>query len=380
MKNKIIIIANGFQEDYIVNLVQGLSNFCEVEFIGSSIYLKYAFNSNVKIINLRGEHTEDVSKYAKFKRVLKYYFKLIQFLIFSKIKVVHIQWLRFNFIDGVALSLFARMIGKKVIYTAHDVVPHNFDTKYNRFLFHLVYYSQNSIIVHTDFIKQRLINEFKVKKDKINIVKHGVYDVFRTPDMNSEIARTRLGFKTDDFIILFFGIISEYKGIKLLLEAFNKLSIESDKTKLVIAGRIQKGHEESIQKILTDNANSNITTKIHYIENEEVEILFKASNVCVLPYLEASQSGVLFLSYGYGIPVIAPILGGFPDDVAEGKTGLLFETGNELSLIEAIRKAIVNFNFVEKEFNQNIKTFAYDNYSWNSSCEKLNTIYFNKPL
>jgi len=108
-----------------------------------------------------------------------------------------------------------------------------------------------------------------------------------------------------------------------------------------------------------------------HILEEEIELIFKAADLVVLPYTEASQSGVLFMSYAYGKPVIAPALGGFPDDIEIGKTGLLFEPFNAASLSAAIRNYVEHWN----SDSTYIKEFAQKNYSWDTSCECLVNIY-----
>ena len=371
---KIIVIANGFQDDYIVNLVWGLSDICEVDLIGSSKYSKYKFNSNVRFINLRGDHDSNTSFLNKFIRINKYYLKLIWYLMGTRIKVVHIQWIHF-YVEGIIISLFARSLRKKVVYTVHDVLPHDRNTLINRIIFGLIYRSQNILIAHTRYIKERLINEFRIPEKKVHIIKHGVYKVKNTKEISFESARKNLSLKMNDFVILFFGRIAKYKGIEILLSDFNKLKETKKDLKLIIAGQVSQRFEKEFYGILSRMVVNDIITKFYFIEANEVELLFKCANITILPYLEASQSGVLFLSYAYGIPVIAPKVGGFPDDIISGKTGLLFTQKEESNLYATITKAISTFTHQNEKLRDSIKKFAIQNYSWNTSCGKLSSIY-----
>lgn len=376
--NRVAIIANGFQQDYISNLVWGLSKISNVILIGSDDYMKYNFNSNVIFKNLRGSHEENVSILKKILRVLLYYFKLISFLVKSQTKIIHIQWMRFFLIDGVFISLFARMFGKTVIYTVHDVLPHDKETNLNRMIFRLIYKSQNILIAHTNYIKQRLVNEFKIKEKKVFVVEHGVYQVSPRNGLNLELARNALSLHNNDFVFLFFGRIARYKGIEMLINSFAKLCSDFNNLKLVIAGKLSDDFKTDFDDILKNADLSNILLKIYFIDDEEVEVLFNSANVTVLPYKEASQSGVLFLSYAYGVPVVAPNLGGFPDYLIKERTGLLFDPGNESSFYSSIKSAIDLFNDpTDNDRKIFIKNFAQNNYSWDASCKHLTEIYNN---
>lgn len=371
----IIIIANGFQTDYLLNFVTALSEHCKVVFICSDNMEKTKFNSNVVVKNLRGDHNPNVPVKNKVIRILRYYYKLFRFIQKSKVKVVHIQWLRFYLIDGLLFTLFARLTGKKVIYTAHDVLPHDRTTLINRLIFRLIYKSQNVIIVHTSFLKNRLHKEFNVAKNKVHFIEHGVYNVADSKEITFELARYRYNLSKEDFVVLFFGRIAKYKGIELIASNINRFSNNNINVKLIIAGEVSKDYETEFYKYFKTIDTSNIIKRFGFIDNHEVEFLFKSSNVTVLPYKEASQSGVLFLSYAYGTPIIAPKIGGFSNYIIQNKTGFLYNPDVESSFFSAVSKAIQVFSNLSTESRKNIKKFAYNNFSWSASCKKLNSIY-----
>ena len=375
---RVSIVANGFQYDYIINLNAGLSAYCKVDLIGSDQYLKYQFGDNINFFNLRGNHNEDVAAGTKMLRMLKYYVRLLLYILGTKSKVIHVQWLRFYITDGVLFPLLARVFGKKAFYTVHDVLPHDKDTKLNRLIFKVIYKSQTKIIVHTAFIRNRLLNEFNIKENKIELVKHGVYKVNLSEDISYSSARKQFDIGENDFVFLFFGWIAKYKGLDILLASFNKIKKEHANIKLVIAGRVFPDYTEDFEKLMNNTEMSSIKTTIRHIENDEVEPLFKMANVTVLPYTEASQSGVLFMSYAYGVPVIAPDLGGFPYDIEQGKTGMLFHADKQDDLYNTLRDAMIKYPGYNVERVKNIQRYAADNYSWDASCKKLFTLYANK--
>jgi glycosyltransferase involved in cell wall biosynthesis len=150
---------------------------------------------------------------------------------------------------------------------------------------------------------------------------------------------------------------------------------------LIIAGRI-KGDQEYWdmlkEKILSDNLQSNIQQFIEFIPDSEIEIFFKASDVLVLPYKFIYQSGPLFLSYFFGLPVIASDVGSFGEDIIEGETGYTFKSEDPLELAAAL-----NIFFESNLYRNQIETrrkiadYAQAKYSWEKIGELTSTLYEN---
>lgn len=374
---KISIIANGFQEHYIINLLNSLADTIDnIDFIGSDIYPKDKIDKRINFLNLRGDHDENVSILKKIYRIIAYYFRLLRYLVHTDSSVVHIQWYRFYLLEGIIISLFARVLGKKVVYTAHDVLPHDRATRFNKILFWLIYRFQSEIIVHTGFISDRLVKEFGINPAKIHIIKHGVYEVDEHNNIDMHVAREHYGYSVNDFVLLFFGIITKYKGLPLLLEAFEDISRKTD-VKLLIAGSVSAEYVAEMKSIKNKYSSKNITMILRFIKDDEVPYLFNAANATILPYTEASQSGVLFMSYAYGKPVVAPDIGGFSFDILKGETGYLFKVGDKSDLQRVIETLIAEWKTKFPASNDNIKKFARENYSWKQSAVELRETYTN---
>lgn len=363
---KIISIANGFQVDYMINYLNSIAGKVDqVDFIGSDIYPINRIPKTVKFINLRGGHEHDASLLRKIKRIIKYYCHLFQYLNKNKNDgIIHLQWLKFYFVDGVIIPWYCKKIGYRIAYTVHDVIPHDKDTLVNRLLFKKIYSLHQRLVVHTEFIKNRLINEFHVPAHKIRVIKHGVYQISDNQIIDRNIAKQKTGIDKENLILLFFGYITYYKGLDLLLKVFNQLS--STKLKLIIAGEVKDSYVNEVN-LLKNKYFENIIYKTKYISDGEMNDLFNAADLVVLPYREASQSGVLFMSYAYGVPVLAPKLGGFPYDIVENQTGILFEPNNEQSFHENLIKAISSITEKKLLDRNEIRNFAMMNYSWTKS-------------
>ncbi len=371
----IVIIPNGLQKDYIVNLVNNLVNIADkLDVIGSDMFSENDFSHKVRYYNMRGSHDEKSSVIEKVRRFLKYYFTLYRFLLKEKPDCIHIQWIRFSFLDGILFHLLLRLSGQKLVYTAHDIVPHDRETLVNKALFYFVYRISHQIVVHTEYLKNRIIKEFKISGKRVHVIHHGVYDIkeYYTRDF----AREKLGIQSTDHLFLFFGNIRRYKGLHLLLEAYSELSDKHEGLSLAIAGKIWEPYREECLQLLSGYDNYKIIKKLGFIPEEELSYYFYSSNVVVLPYLEASQSGVMFMAYAHGIPVIVPDLGGFANDVVPGKTGLLFKPGDVRSLYNVMERSIREFN-PERFDNGIVKKFADNHYSWAATAEALNKLYAN---
>lgn len=372
----ITIIANGFQEDYMYNLVNNLALLhCQVEFIGSTLYQAEKLHRSVVLHNLRGDHDADVPVFRKVLRNLQYYAKMIGHVRRNKPDIIHIQWLNLTLIDGILFPLFFRMMGIKVCYTAHDVLPHSRGHALNRLLFALIYRCQHIIFVHTNFIRDRLINEFHLNPGRIIVIRHGVYEVVDNKDMDWKIARQRLSLKEDSLVLLFFGIITRYKGLPLLLKAFSSIADDIPRSELVIAGKVSEEYQVEFNQLVNHYPSERIRFLQGFVDDNRLEMLFKAADVTILPYLEASQSGVLFMSYAYGKPVIGPELGGFPDDILESTTGYLFKPGDALSLANTLIRFNQEWSVKDIQANDRIRKFASENYSWAGTAAALLKVY-----
>jgi D-inositol-3-phosphate glycosyltransferase len=373
---KVTIIPNGFQPQYVTNLVNSVApGLEELNFLGGDIYQTSQFKKNVIIKNIRGSHSAQSLTLEKLNRALKYYLKMILYLFRTESKVVHVLWVRFYFWDGIVINSILKLLGKKLIYTAHNFLPHNRDNAYQRFVHYFLYRIVDKIVVHSESLKSRLVNEFAIDEQKIKVIKHGVYDIKHSPGITKESARKFINIESSKRVILFFGNISRYKGLTQLIEAFNKCRLSNPFLTLIIAGKLEPEYQSEFEKIIKGVCLDHVILHAEFISEEKVEIYFKSADVIVLPYLEGSQSGVLFLAYSYGRPVIAPDIGNFINDIVVGKTGLIFSKGNGQDLASKIEEVFSSSTFLDNKLEDSIKQFAHSNYSWNKIGIDLLQIY-----
>lgn len=150
---------------------------------------------------------------------------------------------------------------------------------------------------------------------------HPVYDHY----LNSVANDT----KREPHTLLFFGLIKRYKGLDLLLKAMPELIKAIPDVRLLIAGEVYGSDSQYTELIQSEGLTRHVEARFSFIPDNEVAAIFGRASLCVLPYRGASQSGVIALSYAFGIPVLASRLEGLAEYVDEGSTGLLVDARPE---------------------------------------------------
>jgi starch synthase len=235
--------------------------------------------------------------------------------------VVHLQHSHFYF---SALSpLFKRW---PFVVTVHDPVHHVGDSESQKTPQRLVHYSYrraDQLITHADQLKNVMVDDLHLPADRITVIPHIAQSTGSPVD----------GVVEDPRMVLFFGRIWEYKGLEYLIKAEPLISERIPDVRIVIAGRGEdldryRAMMVHPERFVVDNG---------YIADEQVARYFQESAVSVLPYIDASQSGVIPVSYSFERPVIATNVGGLPAMVDDGVTGFLVPPRDA----DAIAKAVV---------------------------------------
>jgi glycosyltransferase involved in cell wall biosynthesis len=287
-----------------------------------------------------------------------------KFVARRKPDMVVFQWWHpfFAFSYACVAFLLRRMANTKIIFLCHNVLPHE-ASAFDRILIKIGFLFVDAFLVQS---KEDQKNLHHLKKNAVSAFNPlPTYDVFNRGDVSTDQARETLGIKGR--VILFFGLIRAYKGLKILLEAFAK-SLREVETTLLIVGEFYEDPEQYTSLMDRLSIRDKIVLVDHYVPNEEVETYFKACDVVVLPYLSATQSAIVQIAFGFDKPVIVTRVGGLPDVVDDGMTGYLVPPGDP----DALAGAMVEF-FTHGDaaaFEKNIQA-AKDKFSWRRCVEKL---------
>lgn len=151
-------------------------------------------------------------------------------------------------------------------------------------------------------------------------------------------ARARLGTSGQP-VLLFFGYVRAYKGLMHLIEAMPEILTTLPNARLLIVGEFWDDEKPYLSRINQLDIGDAVTVVDEYVPDEDVPLYFAASDICVLPYVTATQSAIVQLAYGAGKPVITTSVGGLPDVVSDGVSGLLVPPADPEALAEAVGRA-----------------------------------------
>jgi len=372
---EVALLTGGGDRPYAYGLVKALmSNATCLDVIGNDELDCAEFRNapSVRFLNLRGDQRPDVSFTSKALRVLRYYARLIAYTATAKPKLFHILWNnKFEYFDRTLLMLWYRVLGKRIALTLHNVNGRKrdcTDSMVNRLTLKAQYRLADHFFVHTEKMKQELIDEFAVGSEKVTVIPFGINNAVPDTQITGKEARQRLGLTGKEKIILFFGNIAPYKGLEYLVEAFHRITGERDDYRLVIAGR-PKNCEAYWKQLRSEIANDvqkgRVLLRDEFVPDEDTELYMKAADVLVLPYRYIYQSGVLFLGYSFGLPVLAADVGSLRDEIVEGKTGFVFRPEDPQDLACAIERYFSSALYIDlDDRRREIKEYANERHSW----------------
>ena len=338
----------------------------------------------LRFLNLRGSRRNDAPLWEKTRRLLAYYGRLMRYGSVAEPNIFHILWNnKIEWFDRTVLMLFYKLQKRKLVLTAHNVNAakrDGQDSPLNRLTLRTQYQLADHIFVHTEKMKSELVDEFGVRNTSITVIPYGINNAVPDTGVTRVDARRRLGLHVDDKVLLFCGAIAPYKGLDLLVDAFEQLVRKDSACRLVIAGNPKAGCEKYLKEIQrrVDQApyRENVIQRIEYIPDADAEIYFKSADVLVMPYRHIFQSGILFWSFSFGLPVVATDVGSFRDDVVEGETGFLCTPDDSAALACAVEKFFTSDLFSQAESRrQKIREFAHLRHSWEVVADKTREVY-----
>ena len=286
--------------------------------------------------------------------------------------IVHLQWSKAQIIDYLFVKIIKTLTRNKVIFTAHNAVPHNKEQSKHKWLGFL-YRTVDAMIVHTESTKDKIKKRFNVSSNQIHVFKHGLINLEKG---NSSHKKAITDFCDHDGITFcFFGIGSKYKGLDTLFNAWQKVANSEDFSgRLLVVGKIEKSLRDKLNPIIQKHS-SNILVIDKFVPEGDLYNAVISSDVIVFPYHEISQSGALLSVIGLRKPIIVSNLPGLtePFDIAD--IGWKFKDGaNDLAHI--IKKLIRHPDMVHKiNSNQEVWKKIEKYYSWETISKKHEQLY-----
>lgn len=204
---------------------------------------------------------------------------------------------------------------------------------YTRLASALLVRTARAAIVHSEADRKRVAERFRVEA---SVVPHGLYEY---PRVGRDEARRRLGI-SEPRVLLYFGIVRRYKGLPVLLDAFDRLpEALARETRLLLVGEPWDDGAALRSRIAASPRRGRITWVDRYVSDDEVPLFFGAADVAALPYLRASQSGVAHIAMARGLPVVLSRVGGL-ESLREYEGATLVEPGDPAGLAEALERVL----------------------------------------
>ncbi len=329
---KILLVSLHFVE-YAVELAQALSRTNTVHLILSRDEVSRTVKDELHgMLEGKASYTL-IDRYSMFNpRILKNLLVIRRVIASFGPDIIHHQESR----DTSNLFVLLSPKAPVVVGTVHDVTVHPgttfnyqwFIKKIRRFILQRIY---RKVIVHGDVLKKRFMNEFQREDVDVFVVPHGVLGSFKSQSMQKVC-------KEEGSSILFFGRMLEYKGLQTLIDAEPIVSSRVPDFKVIIAGR---GDDLRRKKELI-SANPHFEIHDRHIPNDEVSAFFERAAIITLPYIEASQSGIVAMAFVYGKPVIVTDVGSLTEIVKNNRNGLVVPPGDAEGLATAIVELLKN--------------------------------------
>lgn len=285
----------------------------------------------------------------------------VKFLTYKKHEIRRFfAGITFDYIIQTFYHPWAEFVGKEVAYKkivtlCHDPVLHSGVKKTEVFLTRRFVRNSDEIVVLTKSFIPLVERNYGFAPEHIHYMPHGRMGDYRVNQKKAQVSF----YDTSKTNFLFFGRISKYKGLHVLAEAFAKLEKENGNVSLTVAGSGDfSEYEDEFQAIRCVNVVN------RYIQDEEVGNFFDDPSVMlVLPYLDATQSGVTPIALEYGVPIIASDSGGLKEQLDEGRIGAYVKPGDPEALYRKMKETAGNlewFALQRRKMEQYLRQLQWD--------------------
>jgi glycosyltransferase involved in cell wall biosynthesis len=324
------------------------------------------------------EEGVDVQEFS-FKRCLTLNYDLI-----------HIHWpelyLNSNYVFKafiysmmfVFCLFFSKLFGKKVVWTIHNLKPHNIKYKFLNKLFWPCYLPLVDGVISLSKANEELFFDKFTFKQKVKsiVIHHGLYDNHYENNVTQGEARKYFSIDESKKVALFIGQVKTYKNVETLVKIFNKKSLND--AVLIIAGKFEtKDYFIELSSAAKNNPNIIIHNK--FIPDSYLQYYFNAADLCILPFKDIFNSGSALLAASFNTPVIVPQSNNFVEYSSIIKNNLIRTYNGELDvsfIVKSLENLIISPNYVN---NNQEKEASYDNspLKWKSLQVSLSNYYIS---
>jgi glycosyltransferase involved in cell wall biosynthesis len=289
----------------------------------------------------------------------------IRFLI-SKPDIIHVQFLpmlRWRVPVDLWFVRFFQRRGTKIVLTVHDLLPHDTGDRY-RSIFLDLYSHADAIICHSDHVAAKLEAEFRVPSSKLNIIPHGPFFYDLDPPMSAQTLQS-FQIAPNMLVFLFQGIILPYKGVDLLLKAWQLVEKEISAACLIIAGTGSPDLLDRLRQQALELGLQRVHLHFRFISTVELVALYRAADVVVYPYRAVTTSGALATGLALNKTMIASNLSVFQELLTNEQSALLIDPHDTNQFAAALLRLAVQPELREA-FSARIEEMHYGDQTWQS--------------
>ena len=290
--------------------------------------------------------------------------------------IIFKYWIPFFAPCFTVISYIAKKFSNaKVLLICDNVIPH--EKRFgDRFFTKLVFAQSDYFVVMSKTVEEdlKLFNKGKPYK----LIQHPVYNIFGEKVSKTEAKEfINKEYNTDvrnEKVILFFGYIRKYKGLNYLIDAMPEI-LKKVNLKLLVVGEFYDDENKYLEQINSLNLEESIKVISDFVPDANVRYFFSASDVVVLPYADATQSGIIQIAYYYDKPVIATDVGGLAEVVKNNETGFIIEPKNSKAVAEAVIK------FYEEDLEEKFSKNAGEEkkkFTWEEFCSDIYLLFENR--
>lgn len=311
-------ISRELKERDDVNLFLSVSNQCDLI-------------DQFKSLNCPGLFIDTYSTIPAFiKRwVFQRHRYLKQLTRYLKNNEIDVLVIGMDFFWGDIIYKAAGRAGVKTIYVVHEPKPHPKEPFFmgllKRKTLHTLNTGADHLIALTDHVKEYLIDRNGFDDNHVSVIPHGIFSYYEAKQVKQLPVDSPV-------LLLYFGAITYYKGLDILLKAYKILESRNRNVKLEIWG---EGSLNEYQDLISQLNRVHIENR--WIDESEVADIFKRSHICVLPYRDLSQSGIVGAASKAALPVAACPADGLKEQMSDDQI-LFSDDFTPESLAETIEK------------------------------------------
>ncbi len=298
---------------------------------------------------------------------------LLSYVLIRRITLVHVMWAPWPAVDRWVIRTL-RLMGRKVVYTAHNPFPQEFKPGHVR-SFTRIYQQVDHVIALSEYTRREIVDRAGISAGKISVIPHGDYGpLFAACPANQGLLAQVRRRAAGRSVISFLGHIRPYKGLEYFIDSLPLIRRLQPETFFVIAGSILAGSKEEVEARLDRSCGAqNCILDVRYLPLADLQAYVSATDVLVQPYVTASQSGSTAMAYAAGIPVVSTRVGGLSEMIEDGVTGYLVLPRDAAAIATAVARCLEGDT--RAWMARNARQLQRERYGWEAIAAQTLSVY-----